>query len=66
MTAGELAELVFSHMMDANYTPGNGIRDVVPVGTPAPFRRPRRFHPTLPDDPGNSVTRYPGNTLKGN
>lgn len=39
-TAANLAELVYGHMMIARYTPGNGIRDVVPVGTPARFDDP--------------------------
>jgi hypothetical protein len=45
--AADLAEVVFSHMMAARDTPGNGIRDVVPVGTPARF-----------DDPDDSTPRF--------
>lgn len=49
--AGELAELVFAHMKSAYCMPGNGIRDVVVVGTPALFPDPDdstpRFQMTL-------------------
>jgi len=47
MTAANLAELVYAHMKSAYYTPGNGIRDVVAVGTPARF-----------DDPDDSTPRF--------
>lgn len=46
-TAADLADLVFGHMMDAKFTPGNGLRDVVPVGTPARF-----------DDPDDNTPRF--------
>lgn len=46
-TAANLADLVYGHMLSARYTPGNGIRDVVPVGTPARF-----------DDPDDSTPRF--------
>ena len=49
--AGELAELVYAQMRSAQYTPGNGIRNVVDVGTPASFPDPDdstpRFQMTL-------------------
>lgn len=49
--AGELAELVFAQMRSAKFTPGNGIRDVIVVGTPAKFPDPDdstpRFRMTL-------------------
>jgi hypothetical protein len=46
-TAAALAETVYGHMMSARFTPGNGIRDVVPVGTPARF-----------DDPDDNTPRF--------
>jgi len=49
--AGALAETVFAHMLSANHTPGNGIRNVTVVGTPANFPDPDdstpRFQMTL-------------------
>lgn len=46
-TAGELAEVVFGHLRAAKNVPGNGIRDVSVVGTPARF-----------DDPDDSTPRF--------
>lgn len=46
-TAGELAEMVLAHLRSARYVPGNGIRDVSVVGTPARF-----------DDPDDSTPRF--------
>ena len=46
-TAGELAELVFGYLRAAKNVPGNGIRDVSVVGTPARF-----------DDPDDSTPRF--------
>jgi hypothetical protein len=45
--AGNLAELVFAHMMSANYVAGNRIRYVTVVGTPARL-----------DDPDDSTPRF--------
>lgn len=39
-SAGELAERVFSHLRAARTVPGNGLRDVSVVGTPARFDDP--------------------------
>jgi hypothetical protein len=47
MAAGALAETVYAHMQAAKHQPGNGIRNVVPVGTPARF-----------DDPDDSTPRF--------
>lgn len=46
-TAGELAEQVFGHMKAAKFVPGNGLRDVSVVGTPARF-----------DDPDDDSPRF--------
>lgn len=46
-TAGELAEEVLGHLRAAKNVPGNGIRDVSVVGTPARF-----------DDPDDSTPRF--------
>jgi hypothetical protein len=46
-TAGVLAETVCAHMLSARYAPGNGIRNVTVVGTPARF-----------DDPDDSTPRF--------
>ncbi len=40
VSAGELAERVFSLLKAAKYAPGNGLRDVSVVGTPARFDDP--------------------------
>jgi hypothetical protein len=45
--AANLAETVYAHMQTAKFTPGNGIRDVVAVGTPARF-----------DDPDDNTPRF--------
>ena len=45
--AGNLAETGFGHMLSARFTPGNGIYNVVVVGTPARF-----------DDPDDSTPRF--------
>ncbi|CKH13851.1 hypothetical protein PXH78_26955 [Mycolicibacterium smegmatis] len=38
--AGELAEMVFSHLRAARYVTGSGLRDVSILGTPALFPDP--------------------------
>jgi hypothetical protein len=45
--AASLAETVYAHMQAAKFVPGNGLRDVVPVGTPARF-----------DDPDDNTPRF--------
>lgn len=45
--AGELAEMVCAQLKSAKYLPGNGLRDVSVVGTPARF-----------DDPDDSTPRF--------
>ncbi|QRY51731.1 hypothetical protein [Mycolicibacterium septicum] len=45
--AGELAETVFAAMRNARYVPGNGIRNVTVVGTPARL-----------DDPDDPTPRF--------
>lgn len=45
--AGELAEMVCAQLKSAKYQPGNGLRDVSVVGTPARF-----------DDPDDSTPRF--------
>jgi hypothetical protein len=45
--AGTLAETVYAHMRGARFVPGNGIYNVVTVGTPARF-----------DDPDDSTPRF--------
>ena len=39
-STGALAERVFSHLKAAKFVPGNGLRDVSVVGTPARFDDP--------------------------
>lgn len=46
-TAGELAEQVSGHLEAAKFVPGNGLRNVSVVGTPARF-----------DDPDDSTPRF--------
>jgi len=45
--AGELAEMVCAQLKSAKYLPGNGLRDVSVVGTPARF-----------DDPDDGTPRF--------
>jgi hypothetical protein len=47
LTAGNLSEAVFGHLKAAKYLPGNGIRNVSVVGTPARF-----------DDPDDATPRF--------
>ena len=46
ITSGELSETIFGHLKSAKYVPGNGIRNVSVVGTPARFD-----DPDIPDVP---------------